>query len=40
MIDGMNNFWGMGNGYGWILGLIVLVVFIWLAFKVVNKNKK
>ena len=39
MMDGMNNVWGMGNGYGWIFGLIVLVVFIWLVVKVVNKNK-
>jgi uncharacterized membrane protein len=40
MMDGMNNSWGMGYGYGWIIGLIVLVVFIWLLVKVVNKNKK
>ncbi len=40
MMDGMNNIWGMGNGYGWIFGLIVIVVFIWLVVKVVNKNKK
>lgn len=39
-MDGMNNSWGMGYGYGWIIGLIVLVVFIWLLVKVVNKNKK
>lgn len=39
-MDGMNNSWGMGYGYGWIIGLIVLVVFIWLLVNVVNKNKK
>jgi len=39
-MDGMNNVWGMGNGYGWLLGLIVFVIFIWLVVKVVNKNKK
>lgn len=39
-MDGMNNAWGMGNGYGWILGLILLVVIIWLLVKLVNKNKK
>jgi len=40
MMDGMNNGWGMGYGYEWIFGLIVLVVFIWLVVKVANKNKK
>ena len=40
MMDGMNNVWGMGNGYGWIFGFFVLVVFIWLVLRVVNKNKK
>jgi len=38
MIDGMNHYWGMG--FGWVFGLFVLVVFIWLTVKVVNKNKK
>jgi hypothetical protein len=40
MMDGMNNGWGMGYGYGWIIGLAVLVVIAWLVFKVTNKNKK
>jgi hypothetical protein len=40
MMDGMNNGWGMGNGYGWIIGLIILVVVIGLAFKLVSQNKK
>jgi putative membrane protein len=40
MMEGMNNGWGMGFGYSWIIGLIVLIVVIWLVFKVVNKNKK
>jgi len=39
-MDGMNNVWGMGNGYSWLLGLIVLVVFIWLVVKAKSKNKK
>ncbi len=39
-MDGMNNGWGMGFGYGWIIGLIVLAVIVWLAVKVVNQNNK
>lgn len=39
-MDGMNNFWGMGNGYGWIIGLVVLVLVIALIFKLVSQNKK
>jgi len=27
MMDEMNN-WGMGYGYGWIIGLIILIVVI------------
>jgi len=36
-MNGMNNFWGMG--WGWIIGLIILVVVIWLVVKVLNQNK-
>ena len=28
MMEGMNDGWGMGNAYGWLTGLIVLVVVI------------
>lgn len=38
MMDGMNQSWGMGNGYSWIIGLIVLAVVIWLIVKIVNRN--
>ncbi len=38
MMDGMNNSWGMGNGYGWIIGIIFCVVVIWLIVKFVNQN--
>jgi len=24
MMDGFNNNWGMGYGYGWVIGLIIL----------------
>jgi len=35
-MDGMNNVWGMG--YGWIIGLIVLVVIIGLIVNAMKKN--
>jgi len=38
MMDGMNNGWEMGNGYGWVIGLVVLVFVIWLVVKLVNRN--
>jgi len=38
MMDGLHNGWGMG-GYGWIIGLIVLVVIIWVVVKLVNQNR-
>jgi uncharacterized membrane protein len=28
MMDGINNDWGMGYGYSWIIGLIILIVVI------------
>ena len=40
MMDGINNSWGMGFGYGWIIGLIFLVVIVWLVVKVMNKKNK
>jgi len=41
---GINRSWAMGNndGYGWIIGfvvLVVLVVLVWALIKYVNKNK-
>jgi uncharacterized transporter YbjL len=36
----VNNGWGMGYGYGWIIGLVALVFVIWLVVKLVNQNKK
>ena len=38
-MNGMNHDWGMGFGFGWIIGLIVLVVVIWLIIKAVNQNR-
>ena len=37
-MNGMNHSWGMGFGYGWIVGLVVLVVIIWAVVKVANKK--
>jgi len=37
MMDGMNNFWGMG--YGWIIGLIVLVVIVGLVVNAIKQKK-
>jgi len=39
-MHGINNSWGMGFGYGWIIGLIFLVVIVWLLLKIVNNKKK
>ena len=39
MMDGMNNLWEMGNGYGWIIGLVVLVVIIDLIASVMKQKK-
>jgi len=39
MMNGMNHGWGiMGIGYGWIIGLIVLAVIIWLLVKAMNQK--
>ena len=39
-MNGMNNGWGMGNGYGWFIGLIILGFIIWVVVKAVNRNRK
>ena len=36
MMDGMNNVWGMGGG--WVIGVVVLIAFLWLGAKIVNRN--
>ena len=38
-MDGMNNGWGMGDGYGWIIGLIVLIAFIGVIVSVMQRRK-
>jgi putative membrane protein len=37
MMDGLNNGWGMG--FGWIVGLIVLVLFIGLIVNAMRQKK-
>jgi putative membrane protein len=37
MVNGLDNAWGLG--WGWIIGLIVLTLVIWLIVKVVNQKK-
>lgn len=36
MMDVINHGWGMG--LGWIVGLLVLIVIIWIIIKVMNRN--
>jgi putative membrane protein len=36
MMNGINHGWGMG--WGWIIGLVAIVVVVWLVYKVVNQN--
>jgi len=39
MMDGMSNAWSLQIGYGWIIGLIILVVFIGLISES-NRRRK
>ena len=39
MMDGFGGH-GWGIGWGWIIGLILLVIIIWLTVKAMNKNNK
>jgi putative membrane protein len=32
-MNGMNNDWGMGSSYSWVIGLIILVLIIWGIIK-------
>ena len=36
-MNGINH--GLGMGWGWIIGLIILAFVIWLIVKVVNRKK-
>jgi len=37
-MDGINHGWSMGFGWGWIVGLVALIVIVWLIIKVVNQK--
>jgi putative membrane protein len=39
-MNGMNHSWGMGSGYVWIIGIIILIVVIWLVVKVMSRINK
>ena len=39
MMEGMNNGWVMGNGNGWLIGLIVLVVVIGVVVIALQHRK-
>lgn len=32
------NLHGFGMGWGWIFGLIILAIIIWLVIRVINQN--
>lgn len=38
-MNGMNNCWGMEYGYGWIIGLIVLVIIIGLIVNAMKQKR-
>lgn len=40
MMEEMNNFFRMGNGYGWLIGLIVLVVVIAVIISAMTHKRK
>jgi len=37
MMDEVNH--GLGMGWGWIIGLVVLIVIIWIIVKAFNRKK-
>jgi len=39
MINGMDHTWGMGYGYGWIIGLVLFIIAVWLVTKIMNQKK-
>jgi putative membrane protein len=38
MMNGINHSWGMGSGYVWIIGIIIIIVTIWLIVKIMSRN--
>ena len=35
---GVHN-WGMGYGYGWIIGLMILFALIWIGIVIYKRSK-
>ena len=40
MMNGINQGWGMGSGYVWIIGIIILVIVTWLIVKIMNRSNR
>jgi len=38
-MDGMDNFWGIGYGYIWVIGLIVVAVILGVIVNAVKRRK-
>ena len=38
-MDGINNAWGMGSGFGWIIGLLILVLIIGILVSAMKSRK-
>jgi putative membrane protein len=39
MMNGMDNFWGMGSAFGWIIGIIIIVIIFGAVVSVMSRNK-
>jgi len=39
MFHGMDGY-GCGMSWGWILGLLILIIAIWLIIKMINQNSQ
>ena len=40
MLYNMHYGWGMGIGWSWIVGLVILVVVLWIMFRMLNTNNR
>lgn len=38
-MEGMNNGWGMGHGFYYIIGTVAFALIIWAVFKFTGENK-
>ena len=38
-MDTMNNDWGLGNGFGWIIWLVILLVIIGVVVNAMRQKK-